>query len=208
MAEQQERGHRWFAALWDTMSAPGERRFGRQIRERLLGGLHGRVLETGAGTGHSFPYYRPEARVVATEPDPHMLRRAEQRLAELGLSNIEVRRADAQSLPFDDASFDHVVTTLVLCTVRDVPRALAEARRVLKPDGSFLFWEHVRNDNSRVWGTVQDVIAPAWRWCGAGCNPNRCTQQAIEDAGFAIEWMEERRIAPGTPAIYGVARPQ
>jgi len=190
------------------MSAPGERRFGRQIRERLLGGLHGCVLETGAGTGHSFPYYRPEARVVATEPDPHMLRRAERRLAELGLSNIEVRRADAQSLPFDDASFDHVVTTLVLCTVRDVPRALAEARRVLKPDGSFLFWEHVRNDNSRVWGTVQDVIAPVWRWCGAGCNPNRRTQQAIEDAGFAIEWMEERRIAPGTPAIYGVARPQ
>ena len=67
--------------------------------------------------------------------------------------------------------------------------------------------EHVRNDESRFWGTVQDAIAPAWRWFAAGCNPNRRTRAAIEENGFRIEWIEETRIGPGTPAIYGVARP-
>lgn len=207
MSEQASvQGHRWFAALWDTVSAPGERRFGRQIRQRLLGDLSGRVLELGVGTGHSFAFYPSEAQVLATEPDPHMLPRAEKRIAQLGLSNIAVRQADAERLPFEDASFDHVVSMLVLCSVRDVPRALAEARRVLKPEGSLRFWEHVRNDESRLWGTGQDLIVPVWRWFGAGCHPNRRTQRAIEEAGFRFEWIE--RVGPGFgPLIYGVARP-
>lgn len=207
MSEQQEQGHRLFAALYDRFSAGPERRFLGPLRKRLAGGLTGRVLEVGAGTGATLPYYPSAAQVIATEPDPHMLRRARARLAELGLANVELRQEAGEALSFDDATFDHVVSTLVLCTVRDQPRALREIRRVLKPGGSLRFIEHVRNDNSRVWGTVQDVIAPVWRWCGAGCNPNRRTLPAIVDAGFAIEWMEERRIAPGTPAIYGVARP-
>ena len=209
MSEQQpqEQGHRWFAAMYDRITGPGERRFGKQIRGRIAGEAQGRVLEIGAGTGAGFAYYPVGAQVVATEPDPYMLERARRRVAELGLSNIELHQAPAEALPFEDAAFNHVVSTLVLCTARDVPRVLAEARRVLKPDGTFRFWEHVRNEESRVWGTVQDVITPAWRWFGAGCHPNRRTRQAIEDAGFRIEWLEQVRVAPGTPAIYGVARP-
>ena len=161
----------------------------------------------GGGTGARLPYYAGEAQVVGTEPDPHMFARAEKRLAELGVTNIELHQARAEELPFDDASFDHVVSSLVLCTVSDQAAALAQARRLLKPEGTFRFIEHVRNDESRFWGTLQDLITPAWRWFGAGCHPNRRTQQAIEDAGFRIEWLEQVRLAPGTPAIYGVARP-
>lgn len=200
------KGHRWFAAVYDRLTGPSERRLGATIRPRLLGDLQGRVLEIGAGTGASFAYYPPGVEVVATEPDPYMLRRAEARLAKLGRDAIELRQAPAEQLPFDDASFDHVVITLVLCTVRDQARALAETRRVLKPNGTLRFWDHVRNDESAFWGRLQDVITPAWRWAGAGCHPNRRTQRAIEDAGFRIEWVERVRIAPGTPAIYGVAR--
>lgn len=202
----QERGHRWFAAMYDRIAGPGDRRLFSKIRPRLLGDLNGRVLEIGVGTGASFEYYPSEAQVTGTEPDPYMLERARRRLAGLGVANIELRQAPAEQLPFDDASFDHVVSTLVLCTVRDQPRALAEARRVLKPDGTLRFLEHVRNDESGFWGGVQDVITPAWRWFGAGCNPNRRTQRGIEQAGFRVEWIERMRIAPGTPAIYGVAR--
>lgn len=205
--EEQQQGHRWFAAWYEWISGPGERRLFRQVRPRIVGEAHGRVLEIGAGTGHSFAYYPADAQVLATEPDPYMLERARQRLEELGAANIELRQAPAEELPCDDASFDHVVSTLVLCTVRDQARALAEAKRVLKPDGTFRFIEHVRNDENRFWGTVQDAITPVWRWLGAGCHPNRRTQQAIEDAGLRIEWLETVRIAPGTPAIYGVARP-
>ena len=85
--------------------------------------------------------------------------------------------------------------------------AFAEVHRFLRPEGSCRFWEHIRNDDSRFWGTMQDVITPVWRWVGAGCHPNRRTQQAIEDAGFTIELIEKFRAAPGTPEIYGVARP-
>lgn len=207
MEVQQEQGHRWFAAWYDRLSAANERRLGNKIRPRLMGEAHGRVLEVGAGTGASFSYYPSDAQVVATEPDPYMLARARKRLEELDSGNVELRPAPAEQLPFDDASFDHVITSLVLCTVRDQPKALAEARRVLKPGGTLRFLEHVRNDESRFWGTVQDGIAPIWRWVGAGCNPNRRTREAIEQAGFAIDWLERVPIGPGTYAIYGAARP-
>ncbi len=200
------KGHRWFAAMYDRINAREERRLGPIIRPKLQSDLTGRVLEIGAGTGASFSYYPPTTEVLATEPDPHMFARAQKRLADLGLTNIELRQAPAEALPFDDASFDHALCSLVFCTVADVPRGLREIHRVLKPGGTFRFLEHVRNDESRFWGTVHDVITPVWSWLGAGCHPNRRTQQAIEAAGFRIEWLERVRVAPGTPAIYGLAR--
>ena len=203
----QQKGHRWFAAIYDRMSAREERHLGPLVRPRIAGEAHGRVLEIGAGTGANFPYYPADAQVVATEPDPFMFKRAKDKLAELGVTNIEVREASADALPFEDASFDHVVRTLVLCSVPSQAVALAELRRVLKPTGTFRFLEHVRNDDSRFWGAVQDTITPVWRWFGAGCHPNRRTRHAMEGGGFSIEWIERIKIAPGTFAIYGVALP-
>ncbi len=202
------KGHRLFAALWDRIAAPGEQRYGKEIRPRIMGEVRGRVLEIGIGTGASFSYYPAEAQVVGTEPDPYMLERARRRLEELGLGNIELRQAPGEELPFEDASFDHVVTCWVLCHVEDQPRALAEARRLLKPGGTFRFMEHVRNDDSRFWGTFQDAVNPLWRrMLNAGCRLNRHTRREIEDAGFRIEWLERVRGERFMPIIYGVARP-
>jgi ubiquinone/menaquinone biosynthesis C-methylase UbiE len=201
----QERDHRWFAFIYDRLLGYTESRLGALIRPRLMGEAHGRVLEFGAGTGASFPYYPSDAYVTATEPDPHMLARARRRVMELGRDGIELRQALVEQLPFADASFDHVVTSLVLCYVHDQPSALEEVRRVLKPGGSLRFFEHVRNDG--VVGAVQDAITPVWRWLLAGCHPNRRTRAAIEDAGFAIDWIETVWMGPGIPAVYGVARP-
>ncbi|MFQ5878917.1 MAG: class I SAM-dependent methyltransferase [Dehalococcoidia bacterium] len=206
-APPSRKGHRWFAAMYDWCGGFNERRVFHKIRSRIVGEVKGRVLEIGVGTGANFPYYAAGAQIVATEPDPYMLERARRRLQKLGLPNVELHQAPAEEIPFGDASFDHVLSSLVLCTVRDLPRALAEARRVLRPEGTFRFMEHVRNDDSLLWGKAQDLITPAWRWFGAGCHLNRRTRQAIEEAGFRIEWLEQVRIAPGTPAIYGVARP-
>ena len=205
--QTKEKGHRWFAACWDRLSASNERTHGSKIRPRLMGEANGDVLEIGVGTGASFSYYPEDARVIAIEPDPYMIERAHKRLADDGNTNIQLRQAAAEELPFEDASFDHVVASLVFCSVKDQATAFAEVRRVLRPDGTFRFWEHIRNDDSRFWGTVQDAITPVWRWFGAGCHPNRRTQQAIEDAGLRIEWIEKFRAALGTPEIYGVARP-
>ncbi len=204
--ESKAKGHRWFAAQYDRISGATEKKLGPKVRPKLLADLSGRVLEVGAGTGNSFAHYPGDASVTATEPDPFMFKRAQARVDDLRLTNIELRQAPAEALPFEDASFDHVVSTLVLCTVRDQARALAEIKRVLKPDGTFRFWEHVRNDDSRLWGTLQDLIVPIWSWIGAGCHPNRRTRQAIEDAGFRIESVDREVEFPGVPLIWGVAR--
>jgi len=198
-------GHRWFAARYDAIIRPGERKLFSKVRPRLVGDLSGSVLEVGAGTGLNFAYYPGAARVIATEPDPFMRQRAEDRIPSAA-AKLELHDANAEELPFDDASFDHVVATLVFCTVPDARRGFSEIRRVLKPDGTFRFLEHVRNDDSRIVGVMQDMLAPAWRWFGAGCNPNRRTQPALLDAGFRFEWIERASTGWGMPAIYGVAR--
>jgi len=201
------RSKRLFAAAWDWMVRHEPKNL-RAMREELLGSLDGRVLEIGCGTGANFAYYPPQVQVVASEPDVYMLERARRHLDDLGRSNVTLHQAPAEQLPFEDASFDHVVESWVLCHVRDVPASLGEVRRLLRPDGTFRFMEHVRDDG-RVWGTLQDAANPVWkRLLGAGCNANRRTQQALESAGFRIEWVrQEPSTFPTSPCIYGIARP-
>ena len=108
------------------------------------------MLEIGGGTGANLPYYRPEVEsLTITEPEPPMLRRLERRAREQA-PQATVLRAPAEDLPFEDATFDTVVSTLVLCGVDDQPRALRELRRVLRPGGQLLFIEHVRSDDARL----------------------------------------------------------
>jgi len=198
-----ERGHRWFAATYDLVTKPGEKKLGR-LRARLLAGLQGDVAEIGAGTGANFEHYPSGVRVIAFEPDPHMLRRAQARLAALGREDIDVRLAAAESLPIDAASFDAVVSTLVLCTVHDVARTLEEIRRVLRPGGELRFIEHVRGDGAL--GRGQDIAQPAWGWFAAGCQMNRRTETALRDSGFEISEIDHKKMAPWMPAIVGRAR--
>ncbi len=200
-----DRGHRYFAFFYSRFIAKGEERQWGDARRRVFGDLQGRVLEVGVGSGTSFSHYPTDVEVIATEPDPHMLKRARDRLQELHRSNIEVRQAAAEQLPFENATFDHVVCTWVLCTVDDLSGTLAEVRRVLKPNGTLRFMDHVGNDTSGFWAGMQNVIAPVWHWMGAGCRINQRTEKAIEAAGFRFNWIEH---VPGKvqPVIYGVAR--
>jgi ubiquinone/menaquinone biosynthesis C-methylase UbiE/predicted GNAT family N-acyltransferase len=199
MADQQ--GHRWFAAGYDRLNARWERTHGAKLRRGLLAGLRGDVVEIGAGTGANFEHYPGDARVVALEPDPYMFARAQTRLR----PNIELRQAPAERLPIPDASADGVVSTIVLCTVDDVPKALGEIRRVLRPGGEFRFLEHVRATG--LAGAVMDVVQPVYGWFSGGCHLNRRTEQAIGDAGFEMAQLERMKIQ-GVPAITGVALPE
>lgn len=199
------KGHRWLAATYDLVTWWSERRLLSQLRPLIAGEAVGRVLEIGAGTGANFPYYRDVEKLVATEPDPYMLRRARRRANELELE-VEFHQCPAEALPFADASFDTVVATLVLCTVADPGRALAEIRRVLKPGGTFRFIEHVRAGGGLV-ARVQDLLTPLWRWFGAGCHLNRRTAESIAAAGFDIvELLPQQALL--VPFIIGVATPK
>ncbi len=131
-----------------------------------------------------------------------MMQRAAKKLAELGRTNVTLEQTAAEHLP-RDATFDFVVSTLVLCTVDDVPQSLAEIRRVLRPGGQLRFIEHVRGTG--FVGRTQDFIKPVWGYFGAGCNPNRRTEDALRAAGFEVQVTERRKIMGFAPLIGGHA---
>jgi ubiquinone/menaquinone biosynthesis C-methylase UbiE len=153
-------------------------------RARLLAGDLGAVLEVGGGTGANLAHYRDVDQVAVVEPDPYMRKKLFPKALAAGVP-IEVSAAGAEALPFPDASFDTVVSTLVLCTVPDQALALGEIRRVLRPGGRLLFIEHVRAAGPTArW---QDRIEPLWGRLLGGCHPNRDTVSGIKEAGFEIE---------------------
>jgi ubiquinone/menaquinone biosynthesis C-methylase UbiE len=194
-------GHRWFAAFYERMSKIEERSPAvRRVRENIVGGAAGRVIELGAGTGASFPYYGESVTSVdAVEPDPFMLRRAREAVGS-ATRPIELHEAPAEQLPFDDGTFDTAVSSLVLCSVSSPDLALSEIKRVLKPGGELRVYEHVRYEDSfgAFW---QDLVAPVWRWTGAGCNPNRDTAASIRKAGFEFERIQIKNTAPPVPPM-------
>jgi ubiquinone/menaquinone biosynthesis C-methylase UbiE len=177
----------------------------RQMRRELLAGAGGRVLELGAGTGVNLDLY-PDGVVdlVAVEPDPHMAKRLRAKLAG-SQRQVSVLEAPAERLPFEDASFDTVVATLVLCTVPDPAAALAEAARVLKPGGRLLFVEHVRAQDPGL-ARWQDRLEKPWRFLGDGCHCNRDTVATIEASPLRLEDVETGRMPKAPPIVTPLAR--
>lgn len=200
---------RWtiLAPLYDRMSRKSEEAGMGAMRERLLAEAEGRVLEIGGGTGVNLRYYEGLDSLVVAEPEPAMLRRLQNRVREQAMP-AEIVQAPAEDLPFEDASFDTVVSTLVLCGV-DQERSLGEVRRVLRPGGRLLFLEHVRSDDAAV-ARLQDRVNRLNRFL-VGCECNRETLAAIEAAGFTISRVEQTTMPEAPkfvrPAVVGAAVP-
>jgi SAM-dependent methyltransferase len=155
----------------------------------MLAHATGSVVEIGAGTGLNLPHFPSTAtNVLALEPDPNMVRRLVPATEKASIP-VSVRRARAEDLPVPDGSVDTVVASLVLCSVEDPAAALAEARRVLRPGGRLLFFEHVRAGRPRL-ARWQDRFERLWGRFAGGCHPNRDTEAAIARAGFEIREIE------------------
>lgn len=206
-------GHRLFAALYDRVIIAGPEKAGLgEMRAELLASARGRVLELGAGTGLNIPHYGAEqvTELILTEPDPHMAKRLRRRAAALQIPS-HVVETGAEQLPFDDHSFDTIVSTLVLCTVHDADRTAREAARVLKPDGRLLLIEHVRAAEGSSRARWQDRLERPWNRVGAGCHPNRDTAATL-GASFDVSALQADQM-PGSlsalvkPLIKGPARP-
>ncbi len=182
----------------------------RYQRRLVVPGASGRVLEVGAGSGLNLPYYQPAqvSELILLEPEEGMqvkLRRAAARHA----LPVELVGLRGEEIPLEDDSIDTIVITYTMCTIPDLPAALAQMRRVLKPGGRMLFSEHgaAPDESVRRW---QDRINPTWKKLAGGCNLNRCVDHEIREAGFRLERLDQGYIPGPKPWCYnywGTASP-
>lgn len=201
-----------FARMYVRTARSAEQRGATEHRRRLLEGLSGMVLELGAGHGLNFPHYPTTvAEVIAIEPEPTLRARAAE-AATTAPMPVRVLGGVADELPLEAESVDAAVASLVLCSVPDQHRALAELRRVLRPGGELRFYEHVipRCQPKRLLLQAADHSG-LWPRIAGGCHPARDTGTAIERAGFNIETSERMmfaasRFEPAIPHILGTAR--
>lgn len=180
-------------------------------RAKVVPKADGRVLELGVGGGLNLSFYDPARviEVVGVDPSEALRARAATAPRSPGL-RVTVADGKAETLPFEDASFDSVVCTFTLCSVCSPPASLAEARRVLKTSGAVFFAEHGLAPDADVvrW---QRRIEPVWKRVAGGCHLTRPVSAAIAANGFRLE-SSDGMYLPGTPRIagwseWGVARP-
>jgi len=159
------------------------------IRRRLTQQASGRVLEIGVGSGLNLPFYGDGvSEVIGIEPSARLLAMARDAAANATV-RTDLLDASAEAIPLDSASVDTIVSTFTMCSVPDLSRALAEIRRVLKPDGRLLFAEHgiAPDVGVRRW---QNLLTPVWKRICGGCHLNREMGRLIESAGFSFDRLD------------------
>jgi SAM-dependent methyltransferase len=167
----------------------------REIRQRIVPLAQGKVLEIGVGPGVNFAHYDAArvSKLYALEPNPGMIRLAErQRLrTQLDIAFLDL---PGERIPLEDGTIDTVVSTCTLCTIPGVVEALRGVRRVLKPGGKLIFFEHGLSPDPRVrrW---QEWSEPIPHWLFEGCHVTRDVPSLIEAAGFRIDQMETAYLA-------------
>lgn len=177
-------------------------------RNKIVPLAHGNVLEIGAGTGLNIPIYdgTKVTKLTATEPSEDTWKKCDVSIEKLPF-DFEFILASAETLPFEDNSFDTVVVTYALCTIPNVEKALKEMKRVLKSQGILLFTEHGIAPQKRV-RFIQNSLNPLWKQVSGGCNLNRNIPQLIEDNGFKMVQLEQMYISgwkPGSYNYWGIA---
>ena len=202
--------NRFFAWYFTRFGGRLEQRGNIELRREMLAGLTGRVMEVGPGSGLNFPHYPATVtEVVAVEPEPTLRERATSAAAD---APVPVRVVDgaADGLPAADGEFDAVVISGLLCSVADVPAALAEFSRVLTTGGELRFYEHVLSRDP-VYAAAQRAADLVWPRLMGGCHVQRQTRAAI-GAAFQIRTCRGFRFPPSAlflpaaPRILGAAR--
>ena len=198
---------RFNAAFFSVMDPYLDRHL-RAYKGQLFRDVPGEVVEIGAGTGANFRYYTPGTRVIAVEPNVAMHAALRRRARSCGIE-LEIRPSGAEQIALDDGSAQAVVSTLVLCTVRDPERVLREVQRVLAPGGRYFFLEHVAARDGTVTRIAQRVVRRPWAWVFEGCSCERRLEQVIGRNGFTDVILERHRLRtpflPFNTQISGVA---
>jgi ubiquinone/menaquinone biosynthesis C-methylase UbiE len=174
----------------------------RKLRRTVVPEAAGVVLEVGFGSGVNLPFYDAEkvSRVIGVEPSGGMRVKANRAMTRQAIP-VDLLDATGEALPLEDHSVDTVLLTFTLCTIPDYDTALAEMRRVLKPQGRLVFLEHGRAPDAGVckW---QRRIEPVWKRIGGGCHLTRPMDKLIAAAGFRISRLDKGYV-PRTPKFAG-----
>ncbi|MGJ5749967.1 methyltransferase family protein [Streptomyces puniciscabiei] len=194
--------HPLFARFYARCSVSAETRMGMAgIRQRLLAGLSGRVIEIGAGNGLNFSHYPGAvAEVVAIEPEP-LLRKLALESALRSEVPVDVVPGAAEALPVKSEAFDAAVLSLVLCSVRDVARALGEVRRVVKPGGQVRFFEHGQGGGRVMRLTQRSLDRTVWPTLTGGCHLARQPVAALREAGLTLGPQRQVLLPENGPAL-------
>ncbi|WP_433685402.1 class I SAM-dependent methyltransferase [Nocardia sp. CA-119907] len=180
---------RIFAAWYSAAMNVTEPTLIRPLRTVLLASARGDLLIVGLGPGHDLRHIPPGVTsITAIDPNPAMREVAQRRAERLDVA-VDIIDSFAELLPFPDDSFDTVLVSVVLCSVRDVSASLTHIKRVLRPGGELLVLEHVRAADNTVYGKFQDLVAGPWSALTDGCRPNRRTRDALIDAGFDTDML-------------------
>jgi ubiquinone/menaquinone biosynthesis C-methylase UbiE len=167
-----------------------------KLRSGLLADVGGEVLEVGFGTGLNLPHYPDHVRRITTvDPSPGMTKLARKRVSGSGIE-VDQRCLGGEQLPFEDGTFDCVVSTWTLCSIPEVGRALSEVYRVLRSGGRFVFLEHRISDhpNVRKW---QRRLNPVQRLLGDGCRLDLDIEAVVRSQpfrGVAVQRFEMERV--------------
>ncbi|MFE1325332.1 class I SAM-dependent methyltransferase [Streptomyces sp. NPDC058735] len=204
--------HPLFARCYARVSVAAETRIGMaRVRDRLLHGVSGRVIEIGAGNGLNFAHYPDTvAEVVAFEPERRLRQLAEEAARRADVP-VDVVPGAAEALPVESEGFDAAVVSLVLCSVRDVPRALSELRRVLRPGGEVRFFEHGLGEGRAMVLTQHALDRTVWPLLSGGCHLSREPVRSLRDAGFELGpykrmmMPEEGPVLPSSYCVLGTA---
>ena len=172
-----------------------------RYRQKVVPSAAGVVLELGAGSGLNLPFYGPQVRRLhALDPSEPLLRMTSRKLHGARFP-VELLRSSAEEIPLADGSIDTALTTWTLCSIPDAPKALREARRVLKPGGSLLFVEHGHAPDAAV-AAWQRRIEPLWKPLAGGCHLTRQIDRLIREAGFEITELENAYLKGPRPFTY------
>jgi ubiquinone/menaquinone biosynthesis C-methylase UbiE len=167
-----------------------DRPFIKQYRSELLSSATGSILEIGFGTGLNLPLYpRHVHQLTVVDPNLGMLRRARRRIDQTGIK-VEARQVSSEQLPFDENSFDCVVSTFTLCSIAQVGRALGEVYRTLAPGGRFLFLEHGLSPEPSV-GSWQRRLNWLEMRLADGCRLDRNIRALVTSQSFSSVALNE-----------------
>ena len=157
----------------------------KEGRKNILKNVSGEVLEIGFGTGLNIPHYPPSVtKLTIIDKNPGMNKQAEERISASKIK-VDNKVINGEELPFEDDSFDSVVSTFTLCSIQNIDKSLKEIHRVLNIDGKFFFQEHglANEPKIRNW---QNRLNPFQKVWADGCNLNRDIKSLIENNGFSI----------------------